>query len=535
VEDHRNESWRLWLPTPWYALLWLVLGFLQARYASSWLIGSRAALQTVLQALPATLIALFVLAFTTLFVAVQQVVTVFSSRAPLILSEDSRVRRIVARTAFVTVAALLLGGQVPDVRKPSGYVTAAATTLLLMAVQLVYSYGRFVTTLIGEYSAPRAFVSRVTRPVFGYLNRETPRLGMVVMRVPLLGQVLRYALRRDDSEGFGAALEGLRNLQSDYIRAAQIHPEVRYWSYGGDQQVEGWIGEELRRVFVNAGEEALRLQAPQEELDWLVNFHSDAALEAIKVKQVPEGESLLMGLAQLSTTPYQVTEGVSNYLSRPASSLAAAERIAEEKGLVDLAALALSCWAVAITYPRFHLGVNHPLFEEGLKFLGSQPPWDLAVARVTDDRWRQLWANKFKTVEFDFMIDTLKSGRARRNGPSSTAAQDQKRLAYRKWLDVGASLATWPFSSGMSWNGYVHEIDAAQAAVEFVASPEVRAAVQNYINNLGPGISAVMEAAATTSDLEAQRAAIDAAFTRTMESYYRAVEDAMHQDIGSDI
>jgi hypothetical protein len=107
VKDYK-ESWRLWLLTPWYALLWLILVFLQARYAPSWLIGSRAGLQTVLQALPAILIALFVLAFTALFVAVQQVVTVFSSRAPLILSEDSRVRRIVARTALVTVAALLL-------------------------------------------------------------------------------------------------------------------------------------------------------------------------------------------------------------------------------------------------------------------------------------------------------------------------------------------------------------------------------------------------------------------------------------------
>jgi len=50
-------------------------------------------LQTILQTLPATIIALFVLAFTTLFVAVQQVVNVFSSRAPLILAEDVRVRR----------------------------------------------------------------------------------------------------------------------------------------------------------------------------------------------------------------------------------------------------------------------------------------------------------------------------------------------------------------------------------------------------------------------------------------------------------
>src|SRR6266511_306155 len=123
----------------------------------------------------------------------------FRPRVPLILDEDVRVRRIVARTVIITVAALLVGGQVTDVRRPPHHVTAAVATLLLAAVLLVYSYGRFATMLISEYSAPRAFISRVTRPVLPYLDNDRPRVGMVVLRIPLLGQALRcsYSPRVD--------------------------------------------------------------------------------------------------------------------------------------------------------------------------------------------------------------------------------------------------------------------------------------------------------------------------------------------------
>jgi len=495
-------------------------------------------LQTILQTLPATIIALFVLAFTTLFVAVQQVVNVFSSRAPLILAEDVRVRRIVARTAVVAVVALLIGGQVTDVRRPPHHVTAAVATLLLAVVLLVYNYGRFATMLIAEYSAPRAFVSRVTAPTLRYLDSDRPRVSMVVFRVPLLGQALRYALRRDDSEGVGTALEGLLNLQAAYIRAARSHPEVRYWHYDGSQQIEGWIGEELRRVFVAATEEALRLQMPQDDLDLLVNHHASAAIAAIEARQVEESIALLTGLAHVATTPYQVSDMGARFLSRSAVALAAAERAAEQQYLEDTATLALACWAVAIVYPQFHIGVKHPLFDESVANFGPRPPWDLAIAKVKEARWRQQWANQLRPDALDFLPEALEIGRAGLAEPGGQGMQSaikKKRTAYRNWIDVTQGLVSSPFQPGWTFEDFVREIDTAKAALELVASTEVSAAVQSYIDQLHGGLGAVLEATARIDNADEKKAAAEAAFQRAMREHHDRVLAAMRRDLGADV
>jgi len=518
-----------------------VVGVLQTRYAPTWLVGSRGGLQTILQALPATLIALFVLAFTTLFVAVQQVVNVFSSRAPLILNEDVRVRRIVARTAVIAVVALLMGGQVTDVRRPSHHVTAAVATLLLAAVLLVYSYGRFATMLISEYSAPRAFISRVTSPVLRYLDNDRPRVGMVVFRIPLLGQALRYALRRDDSEGVGTALEGLLNLQAAYVKAAQSHPEVRYWAYEGGPPVEGWIGGELCRVLVAASEEALRLQIPQSDVDLIVNCHATATIAAIEARQVEESEALLIGLAQEATTPYQVSALgaplLTRFLSKTAPGLAACERAAEQQNLEDVAVLALACWAVATVYPHFQIGVTHPLFEESLEKFGSRPPWDLAIAKVKEQRWRHQWANQLGNDALDFLPRVLDIARSQLPGATNQGGQslvEHKKAAYNRWLEVVQGLAS---STGRDWSfeKFRTDIDTAMAALGLVASREVRSAVQSYIDHLGEGMSAVLQATAGISDADEQRTIATARLDSAMREHRDRVIDAMRRDIGSDV
>ena len=48
------------------------------------------------------------------------------------------------------------------------------------------------------------------------------------------------------------------------------------------------LDKELRRVFVAATEEALRLQMPQDDLALLVNHHASAAIAAIEASQVEE-------------------------------------------------------------------------------------------------------------------------------------------------------------------------------------------------------------------------------------------------------
>jgi hypothetical protein len=139
MRSTRIEGWTLWHPMPVYIMLLVLAVLLQARYTPAWLVESRAGLQTISQAIPATVIALFVLAFTTLFVVVQQTVTVFSSRAPLLLASDKRVKRIVARTALVAILALLIGGKVPDQGKPPSWLTATGATIVVATLLLVFN------------------------------------------------------------------------------------------------------------------------------------------------------------------------------------------------------------------------------------------------------------------------------------------------------------------------------------------------------------------------------------------------------------
>lgn len=389
-----NDAWRIWIPTPVYFLIWAGFTVLQTLYFPTWLVEENSSVQLIFQTLPATLIALFVLAFTTLFVAAQQVATVFSNRAPLILLEDKRVQRIITRTGVIIIASLVLLGRVPDQGTAHAFVTSAATTLILVTILLVLSYGRFATLLIAEYTAPRSFISRVTAPVSEHLTATPPQVGWVVARVPLLGQVVRYALRRDDSEGAGAAMEGLEDLQAAYIAAAESKPEVRIWRYDKGPPVTGWLGAELRRVFVGTTEEALRLQTPQDELDQLVVRYGNVTRQAIIAGHEEEAETLIIGLAQLATTPYQVTQGATNYLSQTASALAAMERVSEENGLESLAVLALACWAVSILYVRVHFSQEHPLLKDSLSQLGQTPPWQWAIDKSKQEQWRYQWANQ---------------------------------------------------------------------------------------------------------------------------------------------
>jgi hypothetical protein len=78
-----------WLIVRYIAALTIVW-LIQWRWAPTWLVGSRAGVQTLLQIIPAAVIALFALAFAALFVIVQQVASVFSSKAPLVLLLDEQ-------------------------------------------------------------------------------------------------------------------------------------------------------------------------------------------------------------------------------------------------------------------------------------------------------------------------------------------------------------------------------------------------------------------------------------------------------------
>jgi hypothetical protein len=172
------------------------------------------------------------------------------------------------------------------------------------------------------------------------------------------------------------------------------------------------LSEQLCRAFTRGIQEALTADWPEEDLDDLVDRFGQTVVNAIEAGYKRDAKTLMMGMAQLSTSAYQMAQGVWNPIARPASSLAMAERIAENRGFQPLAVHALACWAVAITYPLVHIQVPHRLFHEGIALLGPNPPWDSAIALCKRSWWRRRWANKLPGDASDRLQDILNSAAA---------------------------------------------------------------------------------------------------------------------------
>lgn len=475
--ERRPKSWRRSLSMPVYVLVLIAALLIQWWLIPTWLVSSRTGLQTLVQDIPPVVIALLALGFAALFVAVQQATNAFSNRASLILIGDFRVRRIVAQTVLIAASSLFLGAIIPDSTKPlPAYMTAAGTTLLLASIYLIYSYGLFASLLIVEYGAPRAFVANVLNPVFTMVRQNKIKTGLVLFRVPLLAQTLRYSLRRDDAETLYASLEGLRTLQEIYVEATLKQPELRNHRITGSNVREGWLADELYRAYVGACEEALRLQSPQLEIDEIVDHFASATFTFIKAGQVAESKQLLTGLAQVTTTPYQVREGVTNHITRLATCLASAERCAEEAGHPTLASYALANWAVAIAYPQIHFGQDHhPLFEEGVHMFGDHPPWAEAIEISRSSSWSIQWANQLHS-RTDFTTELLELARDLHEGPEGPNYRIRRRAVYANWLMVTRNVA----EHVPNWQEYMRILTNANRTTSMFASHIVNTAIHNY-------------------------------------------------------
>jgi hypothetical protein len=533
----RVNFWRRSLPTPIYVLVLVAALLIQSWWIPTWLVSSRTGLQTLVQDLPPVVIALFALGFATLFVAVQQVTNVFSNRAPLILVSDVRVRRIVAQTVIIAASSLFLGAVISDSPKPlSAYMTAAGTTLLMASIYLIYSYGLFASLLIVEYGAPRAFVKNVLIPVFAMIQQNKIKTGLVLFRVPLLGQTLRYALRRDDAETVYASLEGLQTLQKIYVEATLKQPALRSHKITETNIREGWLADELYRTYVGACEEALRLQSPQLEIDEIVDYFADATFTFIKAHQEAESKQLLTGLAQVTTTPYQVTAGATNHLSRPASSLASAERCAEEEGQLTLASYALANWAVAIAYPQIHFGQNyHPLFEEGVHRFGDHPPWEEAIAISRSSSWSAQWANQLQG-RIGFTTETLELARDLHEGPDGPNYRIRRRAVYANWLMVTRNVATHIMPN---WQEFTQILGNSRRTLSMFGSETVKAGVDSYSTILTETITNLFDILQSSKvevdPEEVRRLVSDALGNEHLTMAREAVLEAMRQEVGEDL
>jgi hypothetical protein len=207
--------------------------------------------------------------------------------------------------------------------------------------------------------------------------------------------------------------------------------EVRFAPYRG-RYVDRQLSEQLCRAFTRGIQEALISNWPEEDLDALVDGLGQAVVNALDANYQRDARILMLGMTQLSTSAHQVAEGAWNQLARPASSLAIAEATAESRGFKLLAVHALACWAVAVTYPLVHVKLPHPLFDESIRLLGPNPPWDAAITLCKRPLWRRRWANKLQGDAADRLQDILNTAAAlhnRRGSPPVRRGRGTPRVA----------------------------------------------------------------------------------------------------------
>lgn len=524
------ETWHLWWPTPVFLIAGTTLFLFQCSYFPDWLVRSSTGVQTVLQSIPATVIALLVLAFTTLFVIVQQTVSVFSNRAPLVLAQDARVKRIVLRTALVALIAVLISGQtIEPSEDPPSWLTSLCATLVLATVLLVVNYLRFVLFLVIDYSSPRSFIGLVSGAVPAALTRDSHR-NTTLVYTSILGQSLRYALRRDDSEVVKAALEGFEDTYNYYSSLAMVHPEVSTLRYADNTIRTGWIADELRKIFVESAEEALGLGAPAEELDWIVDHLGNILYRSIRSGQCGDAKLVIEGHVQIGISPHLVQDKAINFVVRPLFVLAAAEKISEEQQENEIAAWCLASWSMTLVYYRVHFGVRHPQYEESRSVLGSGAPWSEAIALVRSVEWARRWANQFRPDEMALAAEVLRANSSRSNDGSLSEERALKRGVYAKWDNLIETIATWQFD-GTTPEDHKAQLEITMAHLHMFGSPLVKFRVTKYMDAVGRGLEAVFDAVQPGTSVEAQRAAAQLAFSEAMRPEAEAVREAMNADL----
>jgi hypothetical protein len=365
------------------------------------------------------------------------------------------------------------------------------------------------------------------------ISRNRLKTGYAVYRVPLLGQTLRYALRRDDAETLYASLDGLRTLQKLYVKASVKHPGLRDHQISPTNLRPNWLADELFRTYVGVCEEALRLQSPEHEIDLIVDYFGDATCTFVVAHQRPESIQMMAGLARLATSSYQVMPGATNFMTRPATKLASAEHCAEEEGQGLLASSALANWAVAIAYPQIHFGNSyHPLFEEGVYTLGLHPPWDAAIEQVRDSSWNRQWVNKIQW-RVDSLVGVLELARDLHEGPDGDNYKSRKRSTYIDWVEHTKHVAVGLVANAA---GFTERLDGINQNISMFGSADVQTAVRAYFDSYESVLKRLSSSPVTMqwgNDLK--RTASTAFKQEAVVTARRGVLRAMNRDLGEDL
>lgn len=396
-------------------MLWLVIWLLIPRMLGT----SAAGMGTLAQAIPATIVALFVFTLGALVGIAQLSINAYGQRAALMLVEDHAVAVTVIRPLILAVFSLVLAGQIPDIGIPSEAVTAGFATLAILTVGIIVQSVALLGGTLLRYTAPITFSDLVVEDVPGHLS--VGAVSLVRWKVPMFEEMAKLAIRRGDSAAVTASLQGLRRIAEAYTTAygSGEAPEVRGMPFPEADPpltMYGWLGHDLQESLTRIGEDALRQGAPTADSDHTVDSIEDATGGFIRAGLLPEAKRLIEGLILLGCTSHQVGSGYVNQIVRPAPSLVRVMKLSQAYGARYLAAYALTGWALVISYADEHFGGpdqplgRHPNWWPGLRTMGDAPPFDAAGAILDGAEWQQKWANQMNwSVAFvAFMLAVAK-------------------------------------------------------------------------------------------------------------------------------
>jgi hypothetical protein len=113
-------------------LTWTSVAFILWWLAPRALVASSDAVAALAQAIPAVVVAIYVLALGSLFVVAQVTITAYGHRSVILFVEDPLVARVSLRPLLLTAAAVLLAGQVPAGDEPSELLAAGMAAVSLV-------------------------------------------------------------------------------------------------------------------------------------------------------------------------------------------------------------------------------------------------------------------------------------------------------------------------------------------------------------------------------------------------------------------
>jgi HPt (histidine-containing phosphotransfer) domain-containing protein len=345
---------------------WLVAGLalaavwlLQLCLAPTLLVGTGPGLQTIMQALPAVLVALLALGFAALFVVVQQASQTGSSRAGVLLLHDPRLVRLVAATVMLTAAVLLLGGQVPGDGETQDWVTASTGTMLIAGVALIGAYAVVIQQLLMEYTSAGPIADRLVAELKASLADANQRQQLL----RALSEVRRQAVARGDEDVFAKTLDEVTGAMHETEDAAIV-------------AALGWH-------LAEAAEWADSVRGPVFQLERLIPAVEEGAKRCL---QYAGRETVVMRLLEVRVRlGGAATTATATAIAEIASS-------AEDEKRHTAAIHALALWGVcAAQAARISDEWVRSVVDTASQLREARKHHEAARAKLTDDRWREQW------------------------------------------------------------------------------------------------------------------------------------------------